>query len=93
MRTAKARPDGPVAQAMRSAALGAGVWQPIETAPIAGGRVLLYREGWAECMGVGYWDRGRGAWQQAGGSPFPGPTHWQPLPPPPPPPVEVPAHD
>ena len=31
-------------------------WQPIETAPKDGTRVLLFRDGWAENTSVGYWN-------------------------------------
>lgn len=57
-------------------------WQPIETAPKDGTRVLLYRPG--EQI-IGYWWRGADDeyWNAARGLEFYGPTHWRSLPEPP----------
>lgn len=58
-------------------------WQPIETAPRDGTRVLLFRGEWMESMGIGYWSNDWMEFTMVGGECFPGPTHWMPLPPPP----------
>ena len=74
--------------------LGGGemTWQPIETAPKDGSRVLVYDHGWcgggpriAVSQWIPYRHRdGRGEWRTTGG--FAGvtdATHWMPLPEPP----------
>lgn len=60
-------------------------WQPIETAPKDGTRVLLFRRGWAESVSVGWWGGLWETWNVAGGitSEFVHPTHWMPIPEPP----------
>ena len=59
-------------------------WQPIETAPRDGNRVLLYREGWREHTAVGWWSRTEKRWYTVPGTwPFNGATHWTLLPEPP----------
>lgn len=57
-------------------------WQPIETAPKNGTRVLLYRDDWQESVCVGYWDSTWADWSiVGGGTPCPGATHWADIPP------------
>lgn len=57
-------------------------WQPIETAPKNGDRVLLYRAEWQENVCVGYWDATWGDWHVVGGgAPWIGATHWAAIPP------------
>jgi hypothetical protein len=62
-------------------------WQPIETAPRDGRRVLLCRakhpEPWS--AHTGYWHKSREIWSPMGMYPErnPNPTHWMPLPEPP----------
>lgn len=62
-------------------------WQPIETAPRDGTRVLLAKRN--EVLGIGdFWgaDRAEGttdAWFVHNGAEIAEPTHWQPLPEPP----------
>ena len=51
-------------------------WQPIETAPNDGTRVLLYRAGYAEAQCIGYWSSDFDMWLPVNGSIFPGATHW-----------------
>lgn len=58
-------------------------WQPIETAPRDGTRILLFREGWHVNCAVGYWRIDWHEFAPVGGECFPQPTHWMPLPPPP----------
>ena len=58
-------------------------WQPIETAPMGGTVVLLYRP---NTQFIGYYGGGNSGWHYntAGlGSIWPLPTHWMPLPKPP----------
>lgn len=57
-------------------------WNPIQTAPSDGTRVLLFREGFAEAMAVA-WRGTDEEWRPVNGSTFPEPTHWMPLPAPP----------
>ena len=57
-------------------------WKRIETAPLDGTRVLIYRENWEEHTLVG-WAHADGDWCVAGGYPLAGPTHWMELPEPP----------
>ena len=72
-------------------------WQPIETAPKDGKRVLVYAwQDGVSLLGVGFWVQPRtlaelGGWicrtlpeQDVDGT-FSDPTHWMPLPAPPPP--------
>lgn len=59
-------------------------WQPIETAPEAGGRVLVYNP----VVGVYSTEYSKGewplrCWNGEPGTWFPRPTHWMPLPKPP----------
>lgn len=66
-------------------------WRPIETAPMDGRRVLLYREH-DRRQTVGWWGGNVYAgWIIGGRSPefmtAPNPTHWMPLPEPPKTPV------
>jgi hypothetical protein len=57
-------------------------WQPMETAPKNGDRILLYRQGWNENACVGYWDIVWLDWHIVGGGcAWSGPTHWAPIPP------------
>lgn len=58
-------------------------WQPIETAPLDGTRVLLFREEFAEAMAVAWWNAGTSDWIPVNGVLFVGPTAWMPLPQPP----------
>ena len=59
-------------------------WQPIETAPKHGSRVLIYRPGFNESMCVAWWRMTDGEWQPVhGAGDWRGSTHWLPLPPPP----------
>lgn len=58
-------------------------WQPIETAPRDGTRVLVYRQGYADPQSVAYWSRDWCEWTVPGGSCIYGVTDWQPLPNPP----------
>jgi hypothetical protein len=57
-------------------------WQPIETAPKDGTRVILYRAGRKVCLGE-YVPRDWGwmleGWKNSNGNFFE-PSHWQPLP-------------
>lgn len=65
-------------------------WQPIETAPMDGDCILLFkpderRSG--EYTIVGYWGEWPGraeCWIACAGQPIRPPTHWMPLPAPPP---------
>lgn len=63
-------------------------WQPIETAPKDGTRILLGRgdrvwlDEWWKGIGISGW-ASLVAWEQAGGSYSLPPTHWMPLPDPP----------
>jgi hypothetical protein len=59
-------------------------WQPMETAPKDGTRVLLWSEEWtAACTGQYYGEpRGWGVFYDVGMFKHQ-PTHWQPLPEPP----------
>lgn len=56
-------------------------WQPIETAPRDGTRVLTFRRDFSESYAVAWF--GRGGWIPVNGSAWPEPTHWAPLPEPP----------
>lgn len=58
-------------------------WQPIETAPKDGRRVLTYRADFAESMVVAWWSDELDEWRAVLGWQLPDPTHWMPLPPPP----------
>ena len=58
-------------------------WQPIETAPKDGTRVLLARRDWLESMALGFWSDDLGEWKSVIGASFLGATHWAPLPEPP----------
>ena len=71
-----------------------GGWQPIETAPKDGTRVLLYLAAPWSRVELARWYQPWGNWQTDGDEPDPFrdeycgigsqlPTHWQPLPPPP----------
>jgi len=55
-------------------------WQPIETAPKDGSRVLTYRSGFLENMAVAWYSMNLDAWLPVNGSAWPEPTHWMPLP-------------
>jgi hypothetical protein len=55
-------------------------WQPIETAPRDGTRVLLARAG-IEAQHTAFWSEG--VWRCGNQQYFNKPTHWRPLPPPP----------
>jgi hypothetical protein len=61
-------------------------WQPIETAPKDGTRVLLYiDEDEGPCIGkwdIDFWQKPN--WCMEAGDYWSGATHWQPLPAPPP---------
>jgi hypothetical protein len=63
---------------------GMSNWQPIETAPKDGTRVVLYLPEFAEEYRIAFWARSWGEWQT-----IPGlyscrsASHWMPLPPPP----------
>lgn len=56
-------------------------WQPIETAPKDGTRVLTFRVKFREAMAVAWFDGEE--WRPVHGSAWPDPTHWMPLPEPP----------
>lgn len=58
-------------------------WQPIETAPRDGTRVLLYREEWDHPEIIGWWAAAYQCFRSWPGEPWAQPTHWRPLPPPP----------
>jgi len=58
-------------------------WQPIETAPRDGTRILVFREDWVEDIAVCYWLRELGEFIPIQGTVFIGATHWMPTPPPP----------
>lgn len=71
-----------IEQAVR-AKMGVGVgWQPIETAPKDGTRVLLVinHGEWGDAVWTGLWADG---WMVSYGKAQANPTHWMPLPPPP----------
>ena len=60
-------------------------WQPIETAPEDGTRVLLFKAGRKVCMGKyvpADWNWCLEGWKNSNGNFF-NPTHWMPLPQPP----------
>jgi hypothetical protein len=59
-------------------------WQPIETAPKDGTRVLLYWPHWCEEAITGKWSK-RNQWESTVvcADCGPDPTHWMPLPAPP----------
>ena len=62
-------------------------WQPIETAPTDGTRILVW-EGFYECVELVWWrwkqtgEEAYGTWTTNGISGY-NPTHWMPLPDPP----------
>lgn len=56
-------------------------WQPIETAPKDGRRLLLWWPEWCDEPIKGWW--ADGYWQCIDAVVEEGPTHWMPLPPPP----------
>ena len=56
-------------------------WQPIETAPMDGTRVLVFRMCWQESAAVCWFNRDTDEWIPVGGVMFCEPTHWMPLPP------------
>jgi hypothetical protein len=58
------------------------MWQPIETAPRDGTRVLTYRVGFAESMAVAWFSTSE-QWMPVHGHQWPAPTHWMQLPQPP----------
>jgi hypothetical protein len=61
-------------------------WQPIETAPKDGQRVLTFRSGFAESMAVAWFNNsgfGLACWVPVNGAAWPEPTHWMQLPEPP----------
>lgn len=55
-------------------------WQNMETAPMDGTRVLLYRKEYVESMTVGFWHNSYEQWGTAIGALYFNPTHWMPLP-------------
>ena len=55
-------------------------WQPIDTAPRDGTRVLTFRRNFGECMAVAWFDAIEGEWRPVNGGVWPEPSHWQPLP-------------
>ena len=60
-------------------------WQPIETAPKDGTKILAYdpdRGGSCEILYWGSW-KGKGAWQDDEANGYYEPSHWMPLPEPP----------
>jgi hypothetical protein len=62
----------------------ASAWQPIETAPKDGTRIIVYRTGYAEAGCIGFWSNDYDEWRIAGaGNCFLNATHWAPLPQPP----------
>lgn len=65
-------------------ASAAGGWQPIETAPKDGRRVLLWSAAWHDDPSSGWFGGVRGWYLAYEAGPFKHqPTHWMPLPPPP----------
>lgn len=58
-------------------------WQPIETAPKDGSRVLINRKGYAEPICVGWYSQDWKEWKSVPGEWSWKPTHWMPLPDPP----------
>jgi hypothetical protein len=60
-----------------------GGWQPIETAPKDGTRILGFRSGWAEAIGVAFWRCDWEEWRSVPGDYSWNLTHWMPLPEPP----------
>lgn len=67
---------------MTAPADGFANWQPIETAPQDGTRILTFRSTFGESMAVA-WYHVHFGWVPVNGQSWPEPTHWQPLPPPP----------
>jgi hypothetical protein len=60
----------------------AATWQPIETAPKDGSRVVIFRANWRETVSVGHWSVTAKEWYVVnGGYPWHAPTHWAPIPP------------
>ena len=55
-------------------------WRPIETAPKDGTRVLLFREGYAEDVFVGWYNTTNNSWVACFSSEILGVTHWRSLP-------------
>lgn len=58
-------------------------WQPIETAPMDGRRILTFREGFQENIAVAWYSASTDMWIPVYGDIWPNPTHWMPLPQPP----------
>ena len=58
-------------------------WQPIETAPRDGTRILAWRPNWKESQAVVYWNSDFQDWETCLGTVFHDCTKWMPLPPPP----------
>lgn len=60
-------------------------WQPIETAPHDGTRVIVWSRDWAGGSEIAEFDGFFDAWAESGDGALliPGPTHWRPLPAPP----------
>jgi hypothetical protein len=57
-------------------------WQPIETAPKDGTRILLFRQDYEETIAVCYYSENWNFWKIVLGNFWANPTHWMPLPPP-----------
>ena len=55
-------------------------WQPIETAPRDGTRVILCRPNHAESMAVGWYSSDFGHWSLVYGTLWEDPESWHPLP-------------
>jgi len=56
-------------------------WQPIETAPMDGTRIMVgYRNGW---VGFGWWEAQENRWVLDRSGIAAAPTHWKPQPEPP----------
>jgi len=56
-------------------------WQPIETAPRDGTRIILFRPNWVESMAIGFYYASYEQWTVIyAGVEFCDVTHWMPLP-------------
>ncbi len=60
--------------------MSTNTWQPIETSPRDGTRILAYRPNWNESQAVVFWNLDFADWEICYDTVFHDFTHWMPLP-------------